>query len=124
METKLKKLAVLLVILGLVGFVLNLLIDNPYTHRIVRAARQELAQSLDKLRQAVPRLTREQLWARGGPNQNSVGNLLLHLAGNVRQWIVCGLGGEEDRRDRPGEFAARGGAAADELLALLGKTVA
>ena len=42
-------------------------------------------------------------------NENAVGNLVLHLCGNVRQWIVSGVGGKPDVRDRDGEFAALGG---------------
>src|SRR5262249_48823441 len=53
----------------------------------------------------------------------SVGNLLLHLQGNIRQWICCGLGGAPDRRDRDAEFAAESGADAAKLLAALRATV-
>lgn len=51
-------------------------------------------------------LTPEQLWWRPNEASNSAGNLVLHLAGNARQWVVHGLGGRPDVRDRPGEFAA------------------
>jgi uncharacterized damage-inducible protein DinB len=64
---------------------------------------------------------------RGAANENAVGNLALHLAGNVRQWILCGVGGAEDRRDRDAEFDARTGenvverlhSTVDEAVALL-----
>lgn len=59
------------------------------------------------------------LWRRPAEGTNAIGNLLLHLAGNVRQWIVAGIGGETFARDRSGEFAARDGAGAAELLAHL-----
>ena len=49
-------------------------------------------------------LSDEQLWWRPNAESNSVGNLMLHLAGNVRQWIVSGVGGAEDDRDRDREF--------------------
>ena len=55
---------------------------------------------------------------------NSVANLMLHLAGNVRQWIVAGIGGQPDQRVRDQEFAARGGADKTELMARLDGTVA
>ena len=70
------------------------------------------------------KLTAEQLWTRGSENQNAVGNLLLHLNGNVRQWILTSVGGHADTRDRPSEFAAQGGRGASELLAPLRATVA
>lgn len=65
------------------------------------------------------RLEPAQVWARAGQNENAVGNLVLHLCGNVRQWIVAGIGGAVDVRDRAREFAARGGPAAKELAAQL-----
>jgi len=86
--------------------------------------------SVRRLKELVPRietclgkLTAEQVWVRGGENENSVGNLVLHLCGNVRQWIVGGAGGQPDTRDRDGEFAARGGASIPELGARLRETV-
>jgi uncharacterized damage-inducible protein DinB len=72
-----------------------------------------------KLRRAVNALPADVIWQRANEGSNSVGNLLLHLAGNVGQWIVSGVGGAPDTRDRPAEFNTRGGASADELLARL-----
>lgn len=61
----------------------------------------------------------EDLWWRPNPASNAAGNLVLHLAGNVRQWIVHGLGGRPDTRERAAEFEADGGADRDEVLAAL-----
>lgn len=72
-----------------------------------------------KLRRAVEALPADALWWRPNEHANSVGNLLLHLEGNVRQWIVSGIGSASDVRDRAGEFAAREGATAQELLGRL-----
>ena len=60
-------------------------------------------------------MSNEQIWARGSENENSIGNLVLHLCGNVQQWIVSGVGGETDVRDRAAEFAQFGGLTAGEL---------
>lgn len=76
-----------------------------------------------KMRAAVESLPADALWWRANESSNSVGNLLLHLAGNVRQWIVAGVGGAPNTRDRAGEFAAREGAGADELLAKLDRVL-
>src|SRR5579864_5656864 len=75
------------------------------------------------LTRCMDRLSDEQVWARGGEHENAVGNLLLHLDGNIRQWILHGIGGQPDLRDRDSEFAARDGAGAGELLARLRATV-
>src|SRR5581483_689957 len=56
-------------------------------------------------------------------NENAVGNLLLHLEGNVRQWILSGVGELRDTRDRSAEFAARAGEDAGALFARLHGTV-
>lgn len=76
-----------------------------------------------KLRAAVESLPNEGLWWRPNEGANSIGNLLLHLEGNVRQWIVSGVGRAPDRRNRAHEFAAREGAGATELLAALDATL-
>jgi uncharacterized damage-inducible protein DinB len=77
-----------------------------------------------KLRSSVQALPPGALWWRPNEQSNSVGNLLLHLAGNVRHWIVSGVGGAPSTRDRAGEFGARSGPGAGELLALLDAALA
>ena len=76
-----------------------------------------------KLRKTVGALPAELLWWRPNEQANSVGNLLMHLEGNVRQWIIGGVGGAPDVRNRAGEFAARESASAKELLARLEQTL-
>ena len=84
---------------------------------------EKLMELMGRIDSCVHRLTPEQIWLRAGANQNAVGNLLLHLNGNVRQWILQGVGGQPDVRDRDAEFAAEGEAGAPELLARLRITV-
>ena len=72
-----------------------------------------------KLRQCLEALPDAAVWSRSNETSNSIGNLLLHLAGNVRQWIVGGVGGKEVGRDRVSEFNARSGPAKEELLTAL-----
>jgi len=83
----------------------------------------KLIQLLGRIEMCVDRLTPEQLWMRHSENENAVGNLMLHLAGNVRQWILTGIGGAPDHRDRDSEFAAREGIGAQEMKANLRSTV-
>jgi len=68
-----------------------------------------LRESCARIETCLGMLTGEQVWIRGGGNENAVGNLVLHLCGNVGQWIVSGAGGRPDARDRDSEFAAKGG---------------
>ena len=78
------------------------------------AARQ-LEEYLGKVLFALERLHAERLWWRPAPGTNSVGNLVLHLCGNLSFWLLGGIGGEGVARDRAGEFAADGGVDAEEL---------
>lgn len=72
-----------------------------------------------KIRRAVKAIPADAIWRRTNDKSNSVGNLLVHLAGNVRQWVVSAVGGAPDTRDRAAEFGARSGPGADELIARL-----
>jgi uncharacterized damage-inducible protein DinB len=75
-----------------------------------------------KIAHLLDALPPELLWQRPAEGSNAIGNLLRHLAGNVRQWIVAGLGGSTFARDRSAEFAADAvtdGADAATLLAHL-----
>ena len=68
-------------------------------------------------------MTDEQIWWRPNEESNSIGNLVLHLCGNARQWIVSGVGCEADHRHRDAEFAQRDVVPRDQLLSLLRSTV-
>ena len=81
------------------------------------------AHYLPKIRGAVEVLPEADLWWRPHEAANSIGNLLLHLAGNIRQWVVSGVGGAPDRRDRAAEFARREPISWIELLALITEAV-
>jgi uncharacterized damage-inducible protein DinB len=81
------------------------------------------AHYLPKILAAVDRLSDEDLWWRPNEASNSVGNLILHLSGNIRQWIVSGVGGAPDRRDRASEFDRRDPLPRGELLETLRRAV-
>jgi uncharacterized damage-inducible protein DinB len=79
---------------------------------------------LTKIERCLEQLTDEQIWWRSNEQSNSIGNLVLHLCGNARQWIVCGLGSEPDTRTRDAEFAQRDALPRGDLLQLLQSTLA
>ncbi len=89
----------------------------------LNCAAEKLAELCPRIETCLSKLTPEQIWMRGSENQNAIGNLVLHLNGNVRQWILTGIGGAADRRVRDEEFASRGGMDAAELGRLLRGTV-
>jgi uncharacterized damage-inducible protein DinB len=68
--------------------------------------RRVLEEYVPRIRHCVSLLSEEQLWHKPGSHNNSVASLLLHLAGNTRQWILSGVGGQDDGRNRDAEFAA------------------
>lgn len=84
---------------------------------------RKIQQLMGRIKDCLGRLTYEQIWARGGDNENAAGNLVLHLRGNVRQWIIASLGGQNDVRVRDLEFSTRGGPTGPELIESLERTV-
>jgi len=76
-----------------------------------------------RMRECVEPLSEEEVWWRPNEASNSIGNLILHLNGNVRQWLVDSFNGTADERDRPAEFAAASGLTAGLLLERLGATM-
>jgi uncharacterized damage-inducible protein DinB len=81
-------------------------------------------QYLPKIERCLAELSDEQVWWRPNQASNSIGNLVLHLCGNARQWIIAGLGGAPDTRTRDAEFSQTEAIPRNELLALLRSTVA
>jgi hypothetical protein len=82
-----------------------------------------LGQYWPRLRACVEPLTDGQVWWRPNEASNSIGNLILHLNGNVRQWLVDSFNRLDDMRDRPAEFSRREGIPATELLCKLESTM-
>jgi uncharacterized damage-inducible protein DinB len=85
----------------------------------ISAAVARLRQMEDRIHDCLSRLSDDQIWSRGNENSNSIGNLVLHLNGNLGQWVVAGLGNLPDLRDRDSEFNTRDGITGKELSALL-----
>lgn len=97
---------------------------NETGREFIKRSRYHLGEDfLPRIERCVALLSDEQVWWRPNEESNSIGNLLLHLSGNARQWIVTGLGAETDARDRDSEFARRDIIARDDLLALLRQTL-
>ena len=90
----------------------------------IAASRHYLQRSYrPKIERCLAALSEEQIWWRPNERSNSVGNLILHLAGNIRQYVVSGAGGRPDIRIRDEEFAAREGISRSELVRLFADTL-
>ena len=97
---------------------------NDTGREFIARSRHHLSEDLlPKIERCVALLSDEQIWWRPNAESNSIGNLLLHLSGNARQWIVCGLGGDTDARDRDSEFAQREAIPRADVLARLRQTI-
>ena len=70
--------------------------------------RRLIDESLPRIKKCLDKLSNEEVWRRPNSNTVSIGNLILHLNGNVRQWVLSTLGGKEDDRVRQSEFDEEG----------------
>jgi uncharacterized damage-inducible protein DinB len=78
--------------------------------------RRMLKESVPRLKKCLNVLTEEEIWHRPNAQTVSVGNLVLHLCGNVRQWILSGIGNQPDRRQRQKEFDEKGPILKEKLI--------
>ncbi len=91
----------------------------------IQASRTLLAEDyMPKLHKIVGTLSEDDVWWRPNEASNSVGNMLLHMCGNLRQWIISGAGGAPGTRDRPSEFSERGPIPKAELMTKVEETTA
>jgi uncharacterized damage-inducible protein DinB len=88
---------------------------------ITECERRLFDESLPRLKKCLALLSEQEIWFRPNSETVSVGNLVLHLCGNVRQWIVSGLGGVPDTRKRSEEFSEYGPIPTDDLVEHLDK---
>ena len=83
-----------------------------------------MSENTTKLTACLEELNEDQIWLRPNDHSNSIGNLILHLCGNITQYIISSLGEAEDLRERDKEFTVRGGLNKQELLYRLQETLA
>jgi len=97
--------------------------DNEIGALFLTHSSNKLEQMTGYLTTCLTRLSDEQVWERHGAHENTVGNLVLHLCGNMRQWIMHGCGGAPDVRVRDQEFSAADGLTAEQLIEHFQSTV-
>jgi len=88
----------------------------------IAESRKTLAGCMTRIEHAAGQLSDADIWWRPHEAMNAVGNIMLHLRGNVGQWILAGVGGLDVKRNRPAEFSHREPIAGAELLAMLRET--
>jgi hypothetical protein len=97
--------------------------DNEIARLFLIEAQTSFQRILKRIVRCLNALSEKDIWWRPNPASNSAGNLVLHLCGNMRQWIISGLGGAPDVRVRDAEFTARGPIPRRLLVAQLSGTV-
>jgi uncharacterized damage-inducible protein DinB len=97
--------------------------DNEIGILFLKASSAKLEQMNGYLKTCLSKLSDQQVWQRQGAHENAVGNLILHLSGNMRQWIMHGCGGSPDIRVRDQEFSAEGNMTAAQLVEHFNSTV-
>ena len=86
-------------------------------------ARSQFEKYTPRIVRCLQLLSEKEIWWRPNDASNAAGNIVLHLCGNVRQWIISGLGGAPDRRERDKEFSERGPVPRRVLISQLRSTV-
>src|SRR5215472_5425255 len=103
---------------------MNQTLDSNLSSLFLNFSRHKLLEQYwPRLKSCVESLSEEQIWWRPNEASNSIGNLLLHLNGNVRQWLLASFQHMDDNRDRPAEFNARAGIPVSALLDQFGATM-
>jgi uncharacterized damage-inducible protein DinB len=89
---------------------------NTIATEFVDQSISRIEKNTPKIIKCVDQLSEEQIWMRPNEASNSVGNILLHLCGNIRQYAISALGNRPDIRERDTEFSAQGGYTREQLL--------
>ncbi len=90
---------------------------------LVKNALYRMDESTRMIQKSLNEIEEDELWLKPNESLNSIGNLILHLCGNIRQYIISSLGETKDVRDRDAEFAIHNQATKSEMFAMLEETV-
>ncbi|MEQ9593371.1 MAG: DinB family protein [Cyclobacteriaceae bacterium] len=83
----------------------------------------KMKESLERVEKCLGEMSEEEVWKKPNSQLNSAGNLVIHLCGNITQYIISSIGNEPDNRERDGEFSISGGFTKAELISKLRNTV-
>ena len=89
--------------------------ENIFHKEFIDQTLKSIDENTSKIKACMKQLEEKDIWFHQNDHVNSVGNIILHLCGNIRQWIISSLGGAPDIRDRDLEFSTMGGFAKEEL---------
>lgn len=98
--------------------------NEAFSNEFIEQAIFRIEENTPKIKKCLNEMSDEEIWKRPNPSCNSIGNMILHLCGNITQYIISSLGGAEDKRQRDKEFSSDGGYNRVELFKKLASTVA
>ena len=90
--------------------------ENIFQKEFIEQSLKSIDENTSKIKACMKQLDEKDIWFRHNEHVNSVGNILLHLCGNIRQWIISSLGRVPDVRERDLEFSTMGGFTKEELI--------
>jgi len=82
-----------------------------------------MSESFERVAKCLDMISEEEVWKKPNSELNSIGNLIIHLCGNITQYIISSIGNQPDDRARDKEFSIQGGYTKSELISKLGTTV-
>ncbi len=77
-----------------------------FTNEFIQQSILRFEENTPKIEKCLTELTEDELWHRPNASSNSTGNVILHLCGNITQYVLSGLGKVEDKRERDKEFTS------------------
>ena len=96
---------------------------NAFSKEFIEQSIFRMEENNVRIEKCLTMLSEDEVWKKPNQSSNSIGNLILHLCGNIRQYIISSLGKVEDTRKRDLEFSTSGGFSKKELLNKLLGTV-
>ncbi len=96
---------------------------SPFAKEFVEQSISRLNENTPRILKCLEQLSEVEVWYRPNENSNSIGNLILHLCGNIRQYAISSLGYMPDGRIRELEFSTKEGYTKAELIEKLTQTV-
>ncbi|MGB5555022.1 MAG: DinB family protein [Flavobacteriaceae bacterium] len=97
--------------------------EAQFKEELVKNSLYRLDESSRMIQKCLAEISEDELWLKPNESLNSIGNLILHLCGNITQYVISSLGESEDLRDRDTEFSANKSASKAEMLKKLDMTV-
>ncbi len=97
--------------------------EDKLVEELVKNALYRIDESTRMIQKSLTNISEEEFWQKPNASLNSIGNLILHLCGNITQYIISSLGETEDLRNRDHEFSAKETATKKETLKQLEQTV-